>query len=321
MYTLLIQTGKGRLVMPAVEDGVVWETEYRDAPGRLSFSCAFDKAEKFSEGNPVSFKMGGRKIFYGFVFTKTLEKSSGMIRVTAYDQIRYLKNKDTLVFRKKTASQIIRKIAKDYGLNLGPIAGTGKVIRSLVEDNKTLLDMIQDALDLTMDSRASLFILHDSFGKLTLKRAEDMRLDVLINHDTAQGFTYESSIDSDTYNRVKLMYLDEKKNKRKVYVAKSGANINRWGLLQYYAKLNNEKNGKKAAKAILGLKNRVTRTLSVNGAFGDIRVRAGTSIPVALDLGDVKQSGFLFVERATHNFTQGLHTMDLVLKGGKYFKE
>ena len=37
MYELLIQNG-GTVYLPAVEDGVVWDTERKGSPGRLSFS-------------------------------------------------------------------------------------------------------------------------------------------------------------------------------------------------------------------------------------------------------------------------------------------
>jgi hypothetical protein len=319
MYELVIQSGPNTVIKPSVEDGVTWETERRDVPGKLTFTVLADSANKFKEGNPVRFKVDKKGIFYGFVFQKS-RSADGKIRVLAYDQIRYLKNKDTYVFRNKSATQIIKKLAKDYGLNCGSISNTKKQIKSLVEDNTTLLDMIQNALDLTMDSRKEMYVLYDQFGKLRLRAAVDMRLDEpLINHDTAQDFDYNSSIDEDTYNVVKLIYMDTKKNKREVYMAKSSKAINNWGRLQYFEKLNDRKNGKKKANAMLGLKNRVTRTLSVKNAFGDIRVRAGCSVPVALKTDDIKQSGYLLVERVTHMFSKDTHMMDLTLKGGKYF--
>ncbi|MDR1292284.1 MAG: hydrolase [Clostridiales Family XIII bacterium] len=319
MYELVIQSGPKTIIKPSVEDGVAWETERRDMPGKLTFTVLADSANKFKEGNPVRFKANGKNVFYGFVFQKS-RSADGRIKVLAYDQIRYLKNKDTYVFRNKTAAQIVKKLAKDYGLNLGGISGTKKKIKSLVEDNKTLLDMIQDALDLTMDSRKELYVLFDQFGKLRLKAAAAMRIDkLLINHDAAQDFEYNSSIDEDTYNVVKLIYNNSKKKTRDVYMAKSSKAINNWGRLQYFENLNDKKNGKKKAKALLKLKNRVTRTLSIKGAFGDIRVRAGCSILVAVKTDDIKQSGYLLVERVAHTFGKDTHTMDLTLKGGKYF--
>jgi hypothetical protein len=317
-YRIIIQTSAAKFIEPAVEDDITWDLELRDVPGKLTFSCRDDAALKFREGNPVAFTANGKGVFYGFIFNQSRD-TSGSVKVTAYDQIRYLKNKDTYVFRKKTATQILKKLAKDFGLNLGTCANTKKKIKSLVEDNVTLLDMVQDALDLTVDSRKTMYFLYDDYGKLRIRSAESMKLSVLINHDTAEDFSFESSIDSDTYNVVKLVYTNAKKKTRDVYMAKSSKAINNWGRLQYFEKLNNPKNGKKKANAVLKLKNRVERSLSVKGAFGDIRVRAGSTIPVALQLGAVTQSGYLLVEKVSHKFTADRHTMDLTLKGGKYF--
>jgi hypothetical protein len=172
-----------------------------------------------------------------------------------------------------------------------------------------------------LDSRKTLYVLYDDYGKLRLTAAANMKLKTLINHDTAQDYTYTSSIDGDTYNVVKLVYMNSKKNRREVYMAKSGKAINNWGRLQYFAKLNSKSNGKKKAKAVLNLKNRVERTLSVSGAFGDVRVRAGMTVPVALKLHDVSQSGYLLVGKAAHKFSGDTHTMDLTLTGGRYFHD
>ena len=50
-------------------------------------------------------------------------------------------------------------------------------------------------------------------------------------------------------------------------------------------------------------------------AFGDTSVRAGTLIPVMLDLGDIKTKNFMLVQKVTHRFDDSEHTMDLVLEG------
>lgn len=74
MYELLIQNG-GTVYLPAVEDGVTWDTERKGSPGRLSFSVVKDAGLNFQEGNPVSFRQDGKDVFYGFVFTKRRDKA------------------------------------------------------------------------------------------------------------------------------------------------------------------------------------------------------------------------------------------------------
>ena len=65
-----------------------------------------------------------------------------IITVTAYDQLRYFKNKDTYVYRNWTATQLIQAIAADFSLNTGELEDTGFVIPSRREQNMTLFDMV-----------------------------------------------------------------------------------------------------------------------------------------------------------------------------------
>ncbi|MFR8334419.1 MAG: hypothetical protein ACLU9S_20410 [Oscillospiraceae bacterium] len=73
-----------------------------------------------------------------------------VIQITVYDQLYYLKNKDTYVYSGKTATAVLRMIAEDFQLNVGSLEDTGYVIGSRVEDNHTLFDIIQNALDETL---------------------------------------------------------------------------------------------------------------------------------------------------------------------------
>ena len=53
----------------------------------------------------------------------------------------------------------------------------------------------------------------------------------------------------------------------------------------------------------------------LKGAFGDIKVRAGCLIPVFLDVKDMQLKNYLLVESVTHKIDEGIHTMDLALRG------
>ena len=132
---LLIQNGN-KVYAPVVEEGIVWETERKDSPGKLTFTVIKDQEINFTEGNPVRLVVDGVKLFYGFIFSKKRDKQQN-IKVTAYDQLRYLKNKDTYVYTNKTASDFIKMVANDYNLNLGAIENTSFIIASRIEDNTT----------------------------------------------------------------------------------------------------------------------------------------------------------------------------------------
>lgn len=304
------------MFMPAVEDNMIWTTDRQGAPSKLTFSIIDDgKTDFFEEGDPVRLKVDDDPIFFGFVFTKS-RTNDHRIAVTAYDQLRYLKNKDTYVYEGKTASQVVIMIAQDFRLNVGDISATDYVIPSRVEDNSTLFDIIQNALDLELQNNGQMYVLYDDFGKLTLRNIEQMKLDLLIDAETAESFDYTSSIDSDTYNQVKVVSGDAKNGAIEVYLTKDSSNINRWGVLQLYETLQEGENGQAKADALLDLYNQKSKTLEISGAFGDPKCRAGVMVVVRLDLGDFKIQNYMLVEKAVHRFSHDRHSMDLTLRGG-----
>lgn len=313
---LLIQNGN-KVYAPVVQEGIEWDTERKGSPGKLSFTIIKDQNINFTEGCPVRLVVDGMKVFYGFIFTQKRDKQQN-IAVTAYDQLRYLKNKDTYVYTNKTASNFIKMIANDYRLNLGTIESTSFVIASRVEDNTTLFDMIQNALDLELTNKKTMYVLYDDFGKLTLKSIEGMKVGVVIDEETGENFDYTSTIDSQTYNKIKLVYENEKTGKREVYVAQDSNNISNWGVLQYYDTLQEGENGPAKVNALLSLYNTKTRNLKVRNAIGNLKVRAGSMPIVNLNLGDISVRNFMLVEKCKHIFNESEHKMDLTLRGGEF---
>lgn len=314
MIELLIQNGL-TIYEPVVEGSIKWETDRKGQPGKLTFSILPDENINFQEGNSVRFKLNDTKVFYGFIFKKERDKN-GIIKVTAYDQLRYLKNKDTYVYSDKTAGELIQMIADDFNLRVGTLDDTGFKIASRIEDDKSLIEMIQNALDLTLKAKNKLYVLFDDFGRMTLKDMESMKLNLLIDDEAAENFKYQSSIDGETYNKIKLSYDNEKLGKREIYISQDSANINNWGVLQYYESIDEDVNAKAKVDAFLKLYNKKKRSLKINNAFGDVRVRGGSSIPVSLKLGDVVANNYMVVEKVTHNFSKDSHMMDLTLRGG-----
>lgn len=314
-----------KLYSPVLEGGITWTTDRKGSPGQLTFTVIKENSISseeyddldFTEGDPVRLRIDDVDVFYGFVFTKKRNKQ-GTISVTAYDQLRYLKNNDTYVYENKTASEFVRMIASDFHLQTGDIEDTRFKIPSRVEENTSLFDMVQTALDLTLYNAKKMFVLYDDYGKIALKDIENMKVNVLIDAETAEDFDYSSSIDSNTYNKVKLTYDNDKTGTREVYIAQHGENINRWGVLQFFEELDEGENGQAKADALLSLYNKKTRNLSIKNAFGDIRVRAGSLIPVMLNLGDIKVDTYMLVEKCKHEIKDDVHLMNLTLRGGEF---
>ena len=315
-YELLIQNGD-KVYQPAIEGDITWKTERKGYPGELKFNIIQDDVINVTEGNAVRLKKDGSNIFYGFIFSKSSDKEK-VVTITAYDQLRYFKNKDTYVYENKTAGELIKMLANDFNMQTGTIEDTGYKIASRVEENATLFDMVQNALDLTVQNKKEMYVMYDDFGKIALKNIASMVLDCLIDEETAENYSYKSSIDENTYNKIKLIRENEETGKRDVFIAQSSSNMNQWGVLQYFDTLQDGENGQSKVNALLELYNKKTRNLSIKKMFGDVRVRAGCLIPVKLNLGDVNLLKLMLVEKCTHTFKESEHFMDITLKGGEF---
>ena len=82
-----------------------------------------------------------------------------------------------------------------------------------------------------------------------------------------KNYDYESSIDSDTYNQIKLTYDNSETGKREIYMAKDSSNIEKWGVLQYFDTIDEKTNGAVKARALLDLYNQKTRSLQIKNAL------------------------------------------------------
>ena len=250
---------------PVVEVGAKLTLERKGTPGKLEFTVVKGPGLNFAEGDPVKLTVNGTAMFYGFVFKKKRDKG-GTIDVVAYDQLRYLKNKDTITEEGLKASDLLKRIATDFRLNLGTVEDTGYTLETIVEENQTLFDMIQSALDETLMNTKQLYVLYDDAGKLTLKNINTMKLNLLIDEETGENFSYESSIDEQTYNKIKLAYNNEKTGKRELFIAQDGAKMNQWGVLQYFEEVQTKTGASAKADALLKLYDQKTRKLTIQNA-------------------------------------------------------
>ena len=326
---LLIKNFNGDIQQPILYEGISLNMKRSGSPEKLTFKVQKGGGLFFNEGSEVSLTVDGTKVFVGYVFTKSRDKD-GCISVTAYSQIRYLKNKYATQYENKTATEVIQKLCDSFGVNYkdkdgkSAICDTQFKIAQRLEDNVTLLDMIQNALNPTLNATGKLYVLYDDCGVLTLKdiKDESMLLDFGIDSETAQNFDYETSIDKESYNSITIVRdaQEGQHGAEKVHV-EDGSHIKKWGHLQYFEKAQEgDSNLMEKAKTLLELYNRETRTLRIKEAFGDLRVRAGCSIYVNLNLGDMVLTSRMVVEEVTHKFNKDIHTMDLAVIGHGFTK-
>ena len=258
--------------------GAKWSTKRSGSPASLELTAIVNDEIQWSHGGIVTLLDDKTGLFYGYV-VKISQNEKEQVQITAYDQTWYLKkNKDTYVFKGKRADQVLKQIAEDFKLKTGSLANTGYSIPSMIEDGQTLFDIVLKAIDYTLINTGKMFVLWDNFGKLTLTDVETAKLDLFVGDGSlATGFTYESEIDSEAYNKIKLVKDNKKTGKRDVYIFQDSKNMTLWGILQDYEVVDedmNEAQIKKRGGQMLELYNRPKRSFSVS-AIADLSVRAG----------------------------------------------
>lgn len=309
MYEVWIQNGVTAM-LPVVEGEVrvTWSRGFQ--AGKLEFNAVKDEGLSYQEGNPVALKKDGRTLFFGYVFEKARDKKQ-IIRTTAFDQLRYLKNKDSYQYEKKTYGELLSMICADRHLKTGAIAGTGYQIPFRTERDKEFFQILQWASDATIVHTGTEYVLFDRAGEVCLQPWSALQVSEAVTYDTAENFDYRTTIDG-SYNRVKLSYVDDKKKKLTPVIAEDTGRIGEWGLLQYYQETTNREDLQGRAKGLLELLNRKGRTLTIQNAVGNWDVRAGSLIPVLFGgFSDIVLNSWMLVDEVVHKVKEGHHFMDL----------
>lgn len=321
-----------------VLEPVVWTTEQNGSAGKLEFTIIkFTNSDpkdqiSFPEGSVVIFKYKGVEVFRGRVFQKSRDKEQH-ISCVAYDSLRYFKNKisprDFGFHTGTTTTKFLDALcsAKVNSFTKGEFDDSKEIVTWNEVSPQTLFDILNESADQTLinDKKHTIYTLYDKCGKLYYKSQDNMKLDLYINNESLEDFSYSTSIDDETYNRVMLYWGDDEgstKTTKKTtseermpagyYDVEDTTNINAWGVLQLTEKIDSSTTDyKDRAKKLLEYHNQKTRELTLTGVFGDTRVRAGSSVILDMNLGDVSPKKYVFVLKARHTFENKFHSMDL----------
>lgn len=294
-------------------------TYLEDNPGKLEFTILAMEPLAFWEGATVSVVLDGYNMFKGFVFKKAHSQDPKVVKVTCYDQLRYLKNKDSRVFEGVTCNQIFEKLCKDFVLKYKTVDASSYICAPRSEDATSLYDMIKNAHDDTLVNTGQWYFIRDNFGTLEhLNIKSCMRPEILGDKSFVTGFKYETSIDDDVYNQIKLYRDNEQTGKREVFIVNDtingGDKIKSWGILQLYEKIDENYNiAQIESRALKMLKYYcdTRRSLSLN-CLGIKEFFAGCIFTCKIaDLGDESLNSYMLVTECTHNLSNGEHTMDI----------
>lgn len=324
----------GKTFEPVLIDEVQWETSRKGSPGQLTFTCLGDGNLTLLHGDEVymaeqdELTSAVTDIFKGRIFTIS-HGGDNKIKVTAYDQLRYLKNTHSIVLNALPAEDAVYALVKEAGLKNFSAQQTHCYLSGYIGDGKTLFDMVQDIVDQVM-TKGDLYVLYDDCGTLFFKNINSLTFPMLIDDGTCENYEFESSIDSDAYNEVVLACNNKDVGGTSFFTAENVIHKQQWGgTLRKYQNVDALSDAKAKASAMLDMYGHVVRHLTIKNALGYYGtksyqgvaakgIRAGNKIYVKINTGEVLQDGWLVAEHCTHKWKGRYHSMDLELGGGVF---
>lgn len=320
MIELLLDNRNGNIIdISDLAGAITWKTQRIGKAGTIEFDYLPTGEFTVNSGDVLRLEVFNQNVFYGYCFEESYTKKNQKKGLKIYDQLRYLMAKDTYVFINKTATQVIQQIAQDFELKIGTLEDTGYVIPTHVGEDKKLLDIIYEAIDKTLIATGRTYVFYDDFGLLNLRSIDNLKQNIVVDGDSnLMDFTYRKSIDSDTYNRIKLVQNNKEAGKREVYIIQDSQTIAKWGLLQYYQSVDENMNKaqiKEMSENLLKVKNKETKTLKVDVIGTDpaeVNLRAGAGL--FINIQELGFNQFFLIDEATHKFANGEHTFNLALK-------
>lgn len=288
---------------------ISYEDKLNDGCSKLEFSY-INKDIEIKNGSAVKFTYQNTNIFQGYVF-KVSRGKGNEISITAYDQLRYCKAKDTLVVKGETVTTLVNKMCHYFKLSKGDIVDTKYLLATGVQDDKTWLDIIYSAISDTLLYKGKWYALRDEFGVITLRELGKLGTDLILGDNSlCYDYKFDQSIDDDFYNMIKLVSKDEEAKKVDITVKKDDSSIGKYGFLQYYENIDKKYNSsqmKEMANNLLKLYNKEKETISLD-CIGDTRIRAGSGFYCLI--GDINYNKKLMVKSVSHDFLPS-HTMSL----------
>lgn len=286
-------------------------------------------------GSRLRIKDGDNGIFLGYLFSVSMDNED-RFEAVFYDQTRYLKNTDCVVYKDITASALFEQIcdgviqSKDgnsYTRNLkkGQVDASKYKLPAEVCEGRTLWDVLSDAIEKTLANDRAMYVIRDNYGELEFRNIETLQTDFVVDLDeNALSYRYYVGIDRQSYTRARIGYEDKNAGERKWGVVDVGETdveggdtlMQKWGVLQYYRLLKTPKKTKELEDLCVQALRwfaRPTKEVTVT-CLGDFRISAGCGVKV--NASGVKAFAGMYgyyVTSCIHEIANDKHTMELTL--------
>lgn len=262
-----------------------------------------------ADGNQCVFLVDGKERFRGILMNQN-QGDNKQLKFKAYDNGIYLaNNKDTFVYKNKTADQVFSDVCSRFGIPTGEIAKCSYKIPELTKSKTTGQDAVLDALGLDYKATGTRHFISSDKGKLSLLQRKDQVISFVVDGDAnLYGYSYTKSIES-IKTRVRMISkegttLAEKSN---------SALEQKIGIFQEIQQPDEsltKAQVKDLVGSVLDTLDDPEETLTLN-ILGDPDVISGKAILVKIPHLGISRA--YYVDSDDHAFEDNMHTMSLTL--------
>lgn len=262
-----------------------------------------------ADGNQCVFLVDGKERFRGILMNQN-QGDNKQLKFKAYDNGIYLaNNKDTFVYKNKTADQVFSDVCSRFGIPTGEVAKCSYKIPEFTKSKTTGQDAVLDALSLDYKATGTRHFISSDKGKLSLLQRKDQVISFVVDGNAnLYGYSYTKSIES-IKTRVKMISkegttLAEKSNsslEQKVGIFQE---------IQQPDESLTKAQVKDLVGSVLDTLDDPEETLMLN-ILGDPDVISGKAILVKIPHLDISRA--YYVDSDDHTFEDNMHTMSLTL--------
>ena len=262
-----------------------------------------------ADGNQCVFLVDGKERFRGILMNQN-QGDNKQLKFKAYDNGIYLaNNKDTFVYKNKTADQVFSDVCSRFGIPTGEVAKCSYKIPEFTKSKTTGQDAVLDALSLDYKATGTRHFISSDKGKLSLLQRKDQVISFVVDGDAnLYGYSYTKSIES-IKPRVKMISkegttLAEKSN------SSLEQKIGIFQEIQQPDESLTKAQVKDLVGSVLDTLDDPEETLTLN-ILGDPDVISGKAILVKIPHLDISRA--YYVDSDDHTFEDNMHTMSLTL--------
>ncbi len=311
MLKLLITNSKGTVdVMPYVDE-ITWSGDYRQCARTLEFGLISSPADKnvpvlpCDLGNNVVFMLDNRVLFDGFIFERQKDTRSSIINITCFDRGIYLKrNEAAYKFTNMTPEAIAKRIAADFGIEIGSITNTGiKITRNFI--GVSLYKIIQTAYTLASEKTGKKYMIRFDGPKMCVieKTVTDETL-VIEGGSNLMSATVTESI-SNMINQVAIYNTDDKL----VGTQRDAEAIKLYGMMQAYLRQAEGEDATSKAKKLIE-DNGVQQKITIENLGNIANITGGTVVVREPYTG---LYGLFYIDSDVHTWKRGQYYNKLVI--------